>query len=106
MGNSINIPEKEKKDVESPQDIPADDVVCPNEQQVGGIKQEEVSTVKGETNSMEEENSQAAIKEETSKPIIEEKTSILEQKASGEELEIQAVKEATTNCEENEHDQI
>merc|ERR1719278_1814266 len=55
---------------------------------------------------MEEENSQAAIKEETSKPIIEEKTSIPEQKASGEELEIQAVKEATTNCEENEHDQI
>jgi len=104
--NSINIPEKEKKDVESPQDIPADDVVCPSEQQVGGIKQEEVSTVKGETNSMEEENSQAAIKEETSKPIIEEKTSIPEQKASGEELEIQAVKEATTNCEENKHDQI
>jgi len=104
--NSINIPEKEKKDVESPQDIPADDVVCPSEQQVGGIMQEEVSTVKGETNSMEEENSQAAIKEETSKPIIEEKTSIPEQKASGEELEIEAVKEATTNCEENEHDQI
>jgi len=104
--NSINIPEKEKKDVESPQDIPADDVVCASEQQVGGIKQEEVSAVKGETNSMEEENSQAAIKEETSNPIMEEKTSIPEQKASGEELEIQPVKEATTNYEENEHGQI
>jgi len=100
--NSINIPEKEKKDVESP----ADDVVCASEQQVGGIKQEEVSAVKGETNSMEEENSQAAIKEETTSPIMDEKIAIPEQKASGEELEIQAIKEVTANHEQNEHDQI
>ena len=104
--NSINIPEKEKKDVESPQDIPKDDVVCATEQQVGGIKQEEVSAVKGETNSMKEECSQAAIKEETSEPIMEEKTSIPEQKASEEEVEIPATKEATTNREENEQDQM
>jgi len=104
--NSINFPEKETKDAESPQDIQEcqTDVVCASKKQVGEIKQEEVSPLKGETNSMEEEFSQAAmpIKQETSKPITEEKSENCEdfKEASPEKIDLPATREAVNNIQE------
>jgi len=87
--NSINFPQNENKDGESPQDISEsmnkDDVVCASEKQVEEIKQEEVSAVKGETNLREEEISLSLaatnivnIKEEKSSVVLEEKSSSYE----------------------------
>lgn len=116
---SVNFPENENKDSDSPQKVAdvysgqmiKDDFVCASEKQVEEFKQEDVSAVKEET-TLREENisvtksmSSAAsnaisFTEEKSTTVIEEKMSSVEMVEETKKEEISVVKEESYSREE------